>query len=100
RVGLLGLLAQYHGVVGATDRAQRVLEAERRALCEGKLRRGEQDDRNKARRSDTNWHGSTSASRPAMMPQRLIPLIVPAAADLSSASCAIRQRIGEKSAGR
>src|SRR5262249_46641861 len=33
RVGLLGLLAQYHGVVDATDRTQRALETERGALC-------------------------------------------------------------------
>jgi hypothetical protein len=48
RVGLLGLLAQYHGVVDAADRTQRALETERGALWQRELRRGEQEGRNKA----------------------------------------------------
>ena len=49
RVGLLGLLAQCHGVIVATDRTQRALETERGALSEGELRRRRQDGGNKAR---------------------------------------------------
>src|SRR5262249_20579430 len=56
RVGLLGLLAQDHGVVGAADRTRRSLEAERCALCEGDLRRSQQAGRNKGRGGETLWH--------------------------------------------
>src|SRR5262249_36500339 len=49
RVGLLGLLTHYHGVIGASDRTQRALETESGALSESEFRRCEQDGRGKAR---------------------------------------------------
>src|SRR6516162_1296767 len=75
RVGLLGLLAQDHGLVAAADRARRRLEAERGALGEAELGRSSQNRRDQTHRRDTRLHGQTSA-RP-MRPQRTIPLIVP-----------------------
>jgi hypothetical protein len=86
RMGLLGLLAQYHAVIGAADRTQRALEAERGALRDGQVRHGAQGGRNKARCGETVWHGLCSALRLDLllvMQQRTIPLIVPAGADLS-----------------
>src|SRR6266446_8072072 len=75
RVGLLGLLAQDHGLVVAVDRTRRRLEAERGALREGEPRRSSQDRRGQAHCGDTRLHGHTSA--PPLTPQRTIPLIVP-----------------------
>jgi len=75
RVGLLGLLAQDHGLVAAADRARRRLEAERGALREAEPRRSADDRGDQAHCGDTRSHGRASA--PPMRPQRTIPLIVP-----------------------
>jgi hypothetical protein len=75
RGGLLGLLAQDHGLVAAVDRTRRRLEAERGALRQGEPWRSSQDRRDQAHCGDTRLHRHTSA--PPMTPQRTIALIVP-----------------------
>src|SRR2546430_13978749 len=77
RLGLLGLLAQDHGVVAAADRTRRRLEAERGALREGEPWCSGENRRDQAYRGDTSLQGHTSA--PPMRPQRTIALIVPSA---------------------
>ena len=75
RVGLLGLLAQDHGLIAAVGRARGRLEAERGALREAEPWRSGQHRRDQAHCGDTSLHGPTSA--PPMRPQRTIALIVP-----------------------
>src|SRR5215831_16461090 len=76
RVGLLGLLAQDHGLVAAVDCTRRRLEAERGALRAAEPGRSSQNRRDQTHRRDTRLHGHTSA--PPMRSQRTIALIVPA----------------------
>src|SRR5262245_20214319 len=75
RVGMLGLLAQDHGLVAAVGRTRRRLEAERGALREAEPWCSDQNRRDQAHCRDTRLHGRTSA--PPMRPQRTIALIVP-----------------------
>jgi len=72
RVGLLGLLAQDHGLVAAVERTRRRLEA---ALREGEPRRSSQDRRDQAHCGDARLHSHTFP--PPLTPQRTMLLIAP-----------------------
>src|SRR5262249_16277004 len=75
RVGLLGLLAQDHGLVAAVERTRCRLEAERGTLREAEPGRSSQDRCDHGHCGDTSLHGHPSA--PPMRPQRTSPLFVP-----------------------
>src|SRR5215472_11887704 len=75
RVGLLGLLAQDHGLVAAVDRTRRRLEAERGALREPEPWRSSQNRRDQTHRRDTRF--AWPYLWLPMNPQRTIALIVP-----------------------
>ena len=75
RVGLLGLLAQDHGLVAAVERTRRRLEAKRGALRQGEPWRSSQDRRDQAHCGDARLHSHTFP--PPLTPQRTMLLIAP-----------------------